>query len=96
MTHLDPTEKLAQLCDGDRRKTNASTAALAAGITAASGDTVAMPDPYGERARHDEVMGLMRAYLEAQPNAQAVRSAGRRLTAAIAFIGEEVAKGARR
>lgn len=91
MTALGPAEKLAELCDADRRTTNPSTRAVATAITAPGAGT-SMPDPYGDRDRQRAFLDQARELLGQQPSAKAVRSTGRQLIVALSSLVEEVAK----
>lgn len=91
MTGRQPAEKLAELCDADRRTTNPSTRAVATAVTT-PGPANPMPDPYGDRDRQRALLAEARQLLERQPSPRAVRSAGHQLVVALSTLVEEVAK----
>lgn len=90
---LGPAEKLAELCDADRRVTNPSTRAVATAITT-PGSGTPMPDPYADRRQALALLGQARALLNREPSPRAVRAAGRRLAVAISNLTEQIAKEA--
>lgn len=84
----NPTEKLAQLCDADRRTVDSELGLLAGAVMAGE----PMPDPYRENDQFHGLLADARLWLETKPSANSVHAAGQRLQRAIAGVVSDVGK----
>lgn len=84
----NPTEKLAQLCDADRRTADPELGLLAGAVMA--GEPV--PDPYREKDQLHTLLADIRMWLETKPSLGTVHAAGQRLQRAIAGVVDDVTK----